>query len=180
MHSHAWQGPLVVVLTIFVTALLPRVLRRRPPLRVSPTGGTIQPDRVSAWFTVIGGAVMACVGVSAMVFAHAGFAGMFLALLGLACGGFMAPSLTALHQVHWTETGIEGPSRLFGPTLGTARTAIKWRDITHAGTTVTSYWYVEAADGRRIYWSYLYQGYGQLTMALRRHCPSINLPARMG
>jgi hypothetical protein len=99
-----------------------------------------------------------------------------LALLGLAITGFMAPSVTSVHSVHWNEAGIEGPSTTFGPTLGAKRTTILWGQIERTGKTITGYWFVEAADKRRVYWSYLYAGYGLLTDAIRRHRPSLELP----
>ncbi len=64
---------------------------------------------------------------------------------------------------------------MFGPTLGAARTEIAWSEIAKTGKTITGYWYVESGDGRRVYWSYLYKGYGALVLALRGHCPSLQL-----
>ncbi len=100
--------------------------------------------------------------------------------MGLAIAGFMAPSLTNLHNVQWTTLGVNGPARMFGPTLGLSRTEIAWRDIVTAGKTITGYWFVQAADGRRIYWSYLYKGYGAFVSAIKAHCPTLSLPADLG
>lgn len=140
----------------------------------------IVPEKFSAYFTVFIGSGMALFGIAGTLFGQASWAGVGLTLLGLAIGGFMAPSLTSIHRVRWTQDGIEGPSKIFGPSLGVARTTIAWGDIVRAGTTITSYWFVEAQDGRRVYWSYLYKGYGALTSYLRDKRPNLTLPANMG
>lgn len=129
---------------------------------------------------MIVGAAMAAFGVVLVFFADKGWGALAISVIGICCGGFMAPSLTSVHKVIWTQAGIEGPSKMFGPTLGTARTMILWGDISRTGTTFTSYWYVEAADGRRVYWSYLYKGFGALTAMLRAKRPDLKLPAKMG
>jgi hypothetical protein len=99
--------------------------------------------------------------------------------VGLGIAGFMSPSLTSVHKVTWGEDGIEGPSNLFGPTLGLRRTDISWSDIARTGTTMTSYWFVEALDGRRVYWSYLYKGHGALSAFISAKRPDLALPAAM-
>ena len=48
---------------------------------------------------------------------------------------------------------------------------IPWGDIRRTGKTATGYWYVEAEDGRRVYWSYLYKGYGAFVQALAELTP---------
>jgi len=111
----------------------------------------------------------------ASIYGNGGWAVAPAALLGAAIAGFMAPSVTSIHAVHWNEQGIEGPSRMFGPTLGFARTEMAWSEIEKTGTTRTGFWYVEARDGRRVYWSYLYKGYGALMLALRAYRPSLDL-----
>lgn len=97
-----------------------------------------------------------------------------IAVIGLAISGFMAPSLTHMHDVHWDAEGIEGPSSLFGPTLGLSRTRIAWTDIASVGSTVTDYWFVEGADRRRIYWSYLYRGHEVLAEVLEQKAVNLS------
>ncbi|MGJ8562507.1 MAG: hypothetical protein ACSHXY_03040 [Alphaproteobacteria bacterium] len=82
--------------------------------------------------------------------------GILLTLMGAAISGFMAPSLSSVHDVTWTDDEIVGACKMFGPTLGRNRTCIKWDEISGFGTTATSYWYMQTNDRRRIYWSYLY------------------------
>lgn len=109
----------------------------------------------------------------ASIHGNGGWAAAGVALLGAAIAGFMAPSVTSIHAVHWNDRGVEGPAKMFGPTLGTARTEIEWQDIVKTGKTITGYWYVESGDGRRVYWSFMYKGYGALVLALRSHRPSL-------
>lgn len=98
---------------------------------------------------------------------------------GLVLAAFMSPSVTAIHAVNWTADGIEGPAKLFGGTLGTRRTTIEWPDVVAAGKTPTGYWYLEASDGRRVHWSYLYPGFTCLTAVIRERCPNLLLPEDM-
>jgi hypothetical protein len=173
-------SPMVMIplLTVIILGVLAQALRRSRPAMMGDEDGTISPDKVSAWFTVIVGALMTMAGWALAVFGHAAWLGLALSLMGLAIAGFMAPSLTSMHNVHWTAVGIEGPCKLFGPTLGKARTIIPWSDVVRTGTTMTGYWYVQGKDGRRVYWSYLYKGYGALASVLRLKCPDLTPPAR--
>lgn len=102
-------------------------------------------------------------------------AGTILAF-GVAMAGFMAPSLTNMHAVNWDTTGIEGPSKTLGLTLGSARASLVWRVLVGSGKTASGYWYVEASDGQRVYWSYLCRGHGALTAAIKEHSPNLTLP----
>jgi hypothetical protein len=171
------------VLTPLITLALARSLRQSNPLQGDEKAGTIRPERWSAALTVGIGAIICIGGIAAMAFAgglpQIGL-GIMLFLMGGMMGGFMAPSLTSVHAVHWTESGIEGPSKTFGPTLGTQRTEIRWDDIVASGKTPTSYWFIQSTDNRRVYWSYLYKGHGALTAALRANCPDLTLPNDMG
>jgi len=108
-----------------------------------------------------------------------GWVAAVAATFGAAIAGFMAPSVTSVHSVDWDENGIRGPSKTFGLTLGAAHTEISWSEVVASGKTTTGYWFINTDDGRRIYWSYLYKGYGSLTQALERHCPSVTLPEDM-
>ena len=99
-----------------------------------------------------------------------------MALLRLGAAGFMLPSLTSVHRVTWDEESVEGPSNLFGPTLGLRRTRMLWRDISRTETTMTGYWFVESRDGRRVYWSYLYKGHGALDTFLYMKRPDLERP----
>lgn len=161
-------------------ATLAWLLRRSRPLSLSGDSGTIRPDRVSAWLVVVLGAGTAAAGVMFLIYSHDyRWLGLALLVMGGLLTGFMSPSLTNVHAVNWNANGLEGPCKTFGPTLGLKRTSIGWKDVACSGMTSTQYWYVEANDGRRIYWSYLYRGYGVLTETLRRQCPSLALPDGM-
>jgi hypothetical protein len=142
----------------------------------SDTAGAIQPERSTAWLTVILGCLLSLGGLFGTLFRAGGSGAFAVAVIGFCIAGFMAPSLTSVHRVTWDEEAIEGPSHLFGLTLGWRRAKIPWRDIARAGTTITGYWFVESFDGRRVYWSYLYKGYGVLTAFLSMKRPDLFLP----
>jgi hypothetical protein len=167
---------LIVPLTAVIFAGLSWVLARSKPKALSGQRGTIRPERWSAWITVIFGVLMFGVALMFLFYGNGGWGAAASALFGAAIAGFMAPSVTSAHAVNWNADGIEGPSKTLGPTLGFTRTEITWNEITATGKTITRYWFVESKDGRRVYWSYLYKGYGSLTLALQRNCPSVALP----
>jgi hypothetical protein len=168
-------GPvLVVVVTMVIVALLSRLIGRSRPAVIDARQGTIRPEFWSALLTVGLGTAIFLAAVWG-IFVGGGRVAVAAALVGAAIAGFMAPSLTSMHAVCWSERGIEGPTKIFGPTLGLSRTEIAWADIVTTGKTATGYWYVQSADGRRVYWSYLYKGYGALIAALQRRCPTLNL-----
>jgi hypothetical protein len=165
----------VAVVTALVIGGLSALLRRSRPANFTRGAGAIRPDLWSAWLTVVGGVAMSAAGAWAWLYGNGGAAAAGMAVLGVAVAGFMAPSVTSIHAVYWNEDGIEGPANLFGPTLGRSRTQIAWHEIVETGKTITGYRFVEASDGRRVYWSYLYKGYGALVTALQSHCPSVGL-----
>lgn len=174
----AWTPVLTAAIvsggTPLLIMLLARVLGQSRPLALDGESGAISPDRISAILTVAFGSLMLIGGI-AYGFAEprAWLVATGVALFGLAIGGFMSPSLTHVHDVFWDAEGIEGPSSLFGPTLGLSRTKIAWGDIVSVGETVTSYWFVQSSDRRRVYWSYLYKGHQTLAAAMDRR--AVNL-----
>lgn len=174
--SDAFRPFLIAALTAVIVAGLSWVLGRSKPKALSGQRGTIRPERWSAWITVIFGMMMFVVALVFLFYGNGGWGAAASAAFGGAIAGFMVPSVTSVHAVNWDAIEIDGPSKTFGPTLGFARTQIKWTDIAATGKTITGYWFVESSDGRRIYWSYLYKGHGSLTLALQRHCPSLLLP----
>lgn len=168
---------LVLALTALLLSALAWLIRRGKPERLDGAAGTISAEKVSAGVTVLSGTAMIAVGVWLSLCGQ-GYGPLVLALLGAAIAGFMAPSLTHMHDVQWTEDGVEGPSQMFGPTLGTARNRIRWNDVVRTGATITGHWYLETEDRHRIYWSYLYKGNGTFVAAIRTKCPSIAVPSR--
>jgi hypothetical protein len=163
-----WLVGLPVLVSLLVVAGQ-AALRRAKPWRSSETSGTIRPDRWSASFAIAVGLAFMTVGLLGVVTgAEATAAEPLVILIGATVTGFMAPSLTSVHAVSWDEFGIEGPCSLFGLTLGTRRTLVRWAEIARTGKIATGYWFVESQDGRRVYWSYLYTGHGVLLRALGR------------
>jgi hypothetical protein len=170
----AWTRlALVAALTAVALTLLAKFIRCGRPAALDEVSGTITPEKISACVTVVVGAGMAVAGGWAVLTNHGDWGAVAVACMGATIAGFMAPSLTHVHDVQWAANVVEGPSRLLGPTLGAARTSIAWREIVRTGATVTGYWYVEARDGRRVYWSYLYKGNEALAAAIRARCPDL-------
>ena len=166
---------LVTILTALILGGLAALLRRLAPAALEGQIGTIRPELWSARLTVLSGVVIFMTASWASIHGMGGRGAVALALLGAAIAGFMAPSVTSIHIVRWNEHGIEGPSKMFGPTLGVSRTEIAWSEIVKTGTTKTGYWFVEADDGRRVYWSFLYKGYGALIATLQSRRPALQL-----
>ena len=165
----------VIVLTVLLTAGWSWANTRRKPFRTSEQSGTISPGKISAALVTATGLGVAAVGVTQLAESDYVIGGIYL-LAGAALAIFMGSSLTHLHDVSWGPEGVTGPSKLFGLSLGLQRTKIAWSDVRRSGTTATSYWYIEATDHRRIYWSYLYPGYGQFVDRLASECPTIDRP----
>jgi hypothetical protein len=172
------ETALVVAVTALVIGVLSKVIGRGRPIVLDELSGTITPEKITAAITVTVGIGMVVGAGVILVRGPSPWVAVTLAVAGMAIAGFMAPSLTHLHDVRWTAEGIEGPSKLFGLTLGIARTTIPWQEVARAGATVTGYWYLEARDRRRVYWSYLYRGHAALAAAIRARCATLAPPKR--
>jgi hypothetical protein len=164
------------IVTPLVISLLSGVIGKSRPEKLQQGSGTISPERISAALTVAVSAAIAAGGIVAL-FAGLWAVGAGALVIGLCLGGFMAPSLTHVHDVSWSPEGVEGPSSLFGPTLGLKRESIAWPDIATTGVTSSGYWFVQASDGRRVYWSYLHKGHRALADALIAHRPDLTAAA---
>jgi Na+-driven multidrug efflux pump len=99
--SSVVQVVVTVLATAAVLGLISRVLRRATPSMFNDTTGAIEPEKSTAWFTIIGGCVMAIGGLYGALFRGAGSGGGPLTALGLCIAGFMLPSLTSAHKVTW-------------------------------------------------------------------------------
>lgn len=150
---------------------------RSAPLELGG-GSTITPGKFSAAAVTLFGLAITMIG-SLLLSRGELVSGLPCLVVGLFMALFMLPSLTRMHDVTWNTAGVNGPCRLFGPGLGRSRTTIKWTEINLTGKTVTSFWFIQARDGRRIYWSYLYPGYGRLVDDLRRKLPHLELPREL-
>jgi hypothetical protein len=143
-----------------------------PQAALEPRSGTVRPPLRSAWLGTLFGLLMLLAALWAAMINSYG-AAVAVGFLGVVFTVAAAPQVVWGHEVHWNQKGIEGPAKMFGLTLGAARTEIAWSDIVRAGRTMTGYWYVESSEGRRVYWSYLCAEDHALTRALRDHCPTI-------
>jgi hypothetical protein len=170
------EGIATILVSAGVILLLARMLRKAAPSIADDTAGAIEPEKSTAWMTIVAGCLLWLAGLYGILFRAGGLMAFAGIILGLCVAGFMAPSLTSVHRVTWEEEAVEGPSNLFGLTLGLRRTRILWHDIARAGTTMTGYWFVESLDGRRVYWSFLHKGYGALIAFLHEKRPDLRLP----
>ncbi|GAA0295335.1 hypothetical protein GCM10009087_01360 [Sphingomonas oligophenolica] len=171
MQSLAHSAVVIVTIVTFVT--IPRWLSRRSkPAEQGDGRGRITPGKASAAVVTASGVLFSAAGCTGIWFGDVAI-GSLLFAVGGALALFMAPSLTHWHDVVWTEATIEGPSRMFGLTLGRARTRLRWGEIARTGTTLTGYSFVETADRRRVYWSYLYRGFAVFEGQLELHRPDL-------
>lgn len=161
----------------FLMRIWLRRLKSAAPFALDGANGTIRPDRWSAWIVIVSGVIFILGAAALMLFASDVFwIGLVFLLFGLCWAGCMFPSVTSVHALRWSNTGIDGASNMMLGTLGLKRTTIAWREIVRSGTTLTLYWYLEANDGRRVYWSFLYPGNGAFAAAIQHHRPDIEVP----
>lgn len=168
--------PLVVLAVLVLTPTFIVTLRREAQAKASTEEkGEIRPNQAAAWLIVIVGGAVAVGGAVLLLFHIVPMA--LSIVLGAAIATFATPSLASARIVRWDGTGLEGPVRPW-PNLGRNRIRIGWSEISrfdeHLMPTY-SYSYVEARDGRRVYWSSQYPGYWALHGALRRRCPWLRL-----
>src|SRR5258708_5189614 len=104
---------LVAAITAGLISTLSRMLRGARPAALDGVSGTITPEKISACVTVIVGTGMAIAGGWTFLSGRSDWGPIVLACMGIAIAGFMAPSLTHVHDVQWTAGVIEGPSKLF-------------------------------------------------------------------
>ena len=169
------RGLLIAGIVALVTACWSLINRRRSPQHETGSEGNITPGKISAAAITLVGAALTIFGLASIIYGVLA-AGLSCLVVGLALTIFMGPSLTRMHDVSWNATEVNGPSRLFGLSLGRSRTTIRWDEVTSTGKTVTNYWFIQSGDGRRIYWSYLYSGYGRFVDTLISNRPQIELP----
>lgn len=166
---------------VSITALIAKHGKDKSPKYLDVDKGRITPGKTSAWITVLTGVLMTISGVVAGILAFISeqndesvLVFSLVSLLGLAIAGFMAPSIFSIHDIEWDEKGVTGAKSTFGPTLGWKRHTIRWSEIVNRGETVTQYWYLETQDKRRVYWSYLYPGFGKFDNEIEKYCPGLS------
>jgi hypothetical protein len=160
-------------------AILLSIMRRGKPKACDGHSVTIAPDKCVCIAMIAGGTVILGLAIWLAVFQHVLLTAVPLALLGLACMLTPLRSFTDLHDVIWSEAAIEGPSKVSGLTLGRTRALIGWHDVKRVGYAISGNWFVEAADGRRVYWTPIHRGFGRLVDTIKILRPDLKLPPRM-
>jgi len=142
--------------------------------------GVVRPLLKMAWFGTLLGLIMLVVALWIAIINNHYLHAAAVAFVGALFAVASVPQVAWNHEVRWNHKGIEGPAKMLGLSLGAARTEIAWSDIVRTGRSTTAYWYVEAGDGRRVYFSYLCSylcaGHEALAQALQYHRPTLRLP----
>lgn len=147
------------------------------PLKLDGDNGAIRPDRVTGWIFSIFYGVIGIGGVALLVTVpESAIVSVPLAIIGLVAAACMLPSLTDVHALYWSNDAVDGPAQMMLGTLGAKRASIPWSEFVKTGTSITMYWYLEARDGRRVFWSFLYPGHSAFTAAIQRHRPDLAIP----
>lgn len=163
----------------FVVTLLFHRLGNEIPETTDRNWARISPDRISAGIVTAAGLLLLAGSLFLMLGTNTGNWPAPFALIGAVLALFMAPALSSRHDVLWKDGIIEGPCQTFGLTLGPKRCRMSFRDILKTGKTGSGYWYIEDAQGNRIYWSYLYRGHLFFRTALQIQRDDLELPAEL-
>ena len=170
----------IIVVAVGTTTLVSHWFRRRSkPRALVEGGGRIAPGRRAIGIGVVSGLLLSGLGCTALWYG-AVVPGSLMAASGLGGALLVALSLSRRHDLVWSDTGIEGPCRKVLGILGSARTQIRWGEIALTGRTLGGYAFVEAADGRRIYWSSYYSGFVVFETRLKLHRPDLFGPDLFG
>jgi hypothetical protein len=94
-------------------------------------------------------------------------------MLGGLVGCLANPDRLWSLRVTWRAEGLEGASRTFASILRGPREPIAWRELTRLGCLDGGLWFVEAFDGRRVYWSDLHGARAILLSAIRLRRPDL-------
>ena len=163
----------VILVAVGTTTFVSHWFRRRSkPRALVEGGGRIAPGRRAIGTGVVSGLLLSALGCTALWYG-AIVPGSLMAASGLGGALLVALSLSPRHELVWSDTGIEGPCRKILGILGRARTQIRWGEIALTGRTLGGYAFVEAADGRRIYWSSYYSGFVVFETRLKLHRPDL-------
>ena len=150
----------VVLLVVFVTVCLFVILKMiATDITIKSQEKVVSHKVIIGWFTVFGGAAMFILGLFGLYAEQnsldwdALFGSVGCMTMGFIITVFMLPSMSSSHCVVWTDDYIEGPNKMFGPSLAFSRKKISWKDIEKTGLTFTGYNYVQTFSGDRHYWS---------------------------
>ncbi|MEQ1820219.1 MAG: hypothetical protein ABL871_16575 [Terricaulis sp.] len=91
--------------------------------------------------------------------------------IGFALGGaFLTNMLRSVFVVSCDQIGITGPNSTL---LAPRQQSIAWTEVSRIAASWTGSLFVEATDGRRIYFGTTYAGYAHLVEEIYRHRPDL-------
>jgi hypothetical protein len=131
------------------------------PHRIS----SVHPMRSTAWLSI--GLSFVCVPIAAYRFATDGSPRVAQAavVMLMLCGFLVWRSVQALRgaqSVTWSVRGLKGPSGAFGALVGGAKVSLAWSEVARVDHTDWGIWFLEALDGRRVYWTEAHEGHKDL------------------
>lgn len=192
-HRHSELGALVIasdpggriagaVLTMGLVAISLWLSQRLAP-RSEPGGTLAGVAAVPGWVGWLGPAsagLMVGFGIAVGLTALAPdrqLAAAVMIILGGLVGWLANPDRLWSLRVTWRLEGLEGAGRIFASVLRGPREVITWPELTCIGGLDGGVWFVEAVDGRRVYWSDLHEGRARLLSAIQLRRPDLFGPA---
>jgi hypothetical protein len=180
--SLLWRVAAVVAVTAAVTfawtSASLKLQHLNKPLECDATSGIIRPWPPLWWVMagVFGAITAACAAVAAFSVQVFDDLTVVLAISYVALTVFFGfgawCSVLAFlpsGRVSWNSNGITGPQSQ----VWIRRREIAWKDIARVGRTWLSYYFIEDAQGDRVYWSYTYVGSGHLWGVLVEKRPDL-------
>ena len=172
-----WHMALSGVLTFIVMSGLYWLARRARPMHRDDVSGSIRPNPIAIGLGLIVGLGVSLSAFWASAFANAGFPALAVSAGFAVLSALLVPSFLSVSILRWDAHGIEGPGKAIWPPW--SRNRIAWVEIVGGGSVFGGYNYVEAEDGRRVYWTDLYSGTDAFIQALVEHCPPVELPVEI-
>ncbi|MEM9840135.1 MAG: hypothetical protein AAF830_13395 [Pseudomonadota bacterium] len=178
---------MALILRWFMRASMNRT-GRKAPHALSENGGTLRWSKSAMRANIAGiaffialGVVSTLWGVYELLNGIPAWLAVYFGALGVAFFGFavifIGPTRAALRgdlDFVWNEAGASGPSRetRFGGMLRTPREMIAWSDVRVLGETPCNK-FLEAHDGRRVYWFQQYRGWAHFEEIVLQKVPTV-------
>ena len=149
---------LSLVLNAIMLGLILWAYSKTKPSYFTETAGIIGPNKTTVFIFVMTGFLITSGGL--ILYTNHGI-GPLSAMLILIGGTFFIGSIFGFssgYDLVWNEHGISGLSKQFPFNLKKHRTFIPWDNIKIVKENALQNFYIESADGRKIFWNYAYDG----------------------